>query len=137
LFISDIGRIRKVSPNGIINTIAGNGRLDYSGDGGPATSATGVFGPLATDASGNLFIAFRGDGYGSCYIRRISPDGVITIVAGNGTFGYTGDGGPATDAQLGFSGFRSSSVAADNWGNVYVADAYNNAIRVLRPVAAQ
>lgn len=136
LFISDIGRIRKVSPNGIIDTIAGDGRLDYSCDGGAATNASGVFGPLTTDASGNLFIAVRDLGSGHC-IRRISPDGVITIVAGNGTFGYTGDGGPATDAQLGFSGFRSSSVAADTWGNVYLADTFNNAIRVLRPVAAQ
>lgn len=139
LFISDTStyRIRKVSLDGAITTIAGDGSLCWvagnsHGDGGPAGSANCVNGALTVDGAGNLFIAGPGR------IRRISPDGIITTVAGNGTPGYSGDGGLATDAKLSlsFSGI-GSLITADVAGNVYIADSENNAIRVLRPLTAQ
>ena len=99
LYIADIynNRIRKVSPSGIITTVAGNGTGGYSGDNGPATSAE-LYDPsgVALDASGNLYIA----DYGNDRIRKVSPSGIITTVAGNGTVGYSGDNGPATIAEL-------------------------------------
>ena len=108
LFIADQGnrRIRKVSPAGIITTVAGSGFSRASGDGGPATSAR-LSAPagLAVDSAGNLFIADPGSdfvtggetGLQSCCdyrIRKISPDGIITTVAGIGT-----PGSPGTAAQ--------------------------------------
>ena len=142
LFIADgLGYVRRVSPDGIITTVAGNsGFSGPSGDGGPAANAR-LSAPagVAVDGAGNLFIAdpgwnfFTGDGaYQSCCdhrIRKVSPDGTITTVAGNGMAGFTGDGGPASTASLN----GPVSVAVDGAGNVYVADLANNAIRVLRP----
>jgi uncharacterized protein (TIGR03437 family) len=136
------GRIRKVSPEGIITTIAGTAAYTGpSGDGGPATKAR-LSAPsgMALDRAGNLFIAdpgwnaFTGDaGYQDCCdekVRRISPDGIITTVAG-GTLGYSGDGGPASTSALN----EPLAVAADAEGNIYIADAANNAIRVMRPTS--
>jgi sugar lactone lactonase YvrE len=95
LYIADTGnsRIRKVS-NGIITTVAGNGGYGFSGDNGPATSAQ-LYDPygVAVDSAGNLYIADTLNGR----IRKVS-NGVITTIAGNGTYGYSGDGGPATSA---------------------------------------
>ena len=120
LFIADEYNkvIRKVSTNGIITTVAGNGTYGYSGDGGSATSAklnypTGV----AVDASGNLFIADEENHR----IRKVSTSGVITTVAGNGTKGYNGDGGIADSAEL----YYPTGVAVDASGNLFIAD-YNN-----------
>ena len=122
VYISDFNnlRIRKVS-GGIITTIAGNGQSGLSGDGGPATSA-GFIGPtgLAVDPAGNLFIA---DYYA---IRKVSG-GTISTVAGNGQVGFSGDGGPATNASLDLG--EDGAVAVDSAGNLYIADAYNNRIR--------
>ena len=125
-------RIRKISSNGIITTVAGNGTAGSSGDGGPATEAQLTFpNALALDSSGNLYIADEGDNR----IRKVLPSGVIITVAGDGTFGYSGDGGPATNAQLGAAGGKGpSGVAVDSAGNVYVADTGNNAIRLLQPM---
>lgn len=127
LFIADTGanRIRKVTPDGIMTVVAGNGSRGYSGDGGPATEAQ-LSAPevVAVDDAGNVFI---GD-YTSARIRRVSPDGIITTVAGNGTKGYSGDDGPATAASI----VTPSGIAVDGAGNVYFAGA--GAIRVLRPV---
>src|SRR5262249_39412972 len=110
LYVSDWkhNRVRKVSPDGIITTVAGSGPTtseapgDYTGDGGPATAAR-LYYPtgLAADAAGNLFIADTGNHR----IRKVSPDGTITTVAGSGPTGpdkgaSTGDGGPATAATL-------------------------------------
>ena len=115
LYIADTGnnRIRKVS-NGVITTVAGNGTAGFSGDNGPATSAQ-LYDPagVAVDSAGNLYIADTGNNR----IRKVS-NGVITTVAGNGTAGFSGDGGPATSAQLN----DPQGVAVDSAGNLYIAD---------------
>ena len=125
LFLGDYsGHIRKiVLATGIITTVAGNGSYNFSGDGGPATAA-GLFDPfgVTVDSSGNLYIA----DYAHERIRYVSAaTGIITTIAGNGTQGYSGDGGPATAAEL--SG--PNGVAVDASGNVFIADSYNNRIR--------
>jgi uncharacterized protein (TIGR03437 family) len=114
LYISDgTARIRKVS-NGIITTVAGTGGIGSSGDGGPATSAELAYPySIAVDAAGNLFIADAGNNR----IRKVS-NGIITTVAGNGTYGSSGDGGPATDAELA----APTGIALDAAGNLYIAD---------------
>jgi sugar lactone lactonase YvrE len=101
-----------------IDTFAGNGTSGYSGDNGPATSATLSPGGIAVDSAGNLYIADNNR------IRKIS-NGVITTVAGNGTYGFSGDNGPATSAQL----FNPQGIAVDSAGNLYIADTFNNRIR--------
>jgi hypothetical protein len=122
LYIADTAnnRIRQVS-NGVITTVVGNGTPGFSGDNGPATSAQ-LYGPsgVAVDSTGNLYI---GDTVNN-RIRKVS-DGVITTVAGNGTFGFSGDNGPATVAQLDSIG----RVAVDSAGNLYIADTYTDRIR--------
>ncbi len=115
-------RIRKVSPSGIITTIAGNGNYGYSGDGGLATNAQlGTPFAVTVDTAGGIYIA----DYANNRVRKVSSNGVITTVAGNGIAGYSGDGGPATTAQL----FGPTGVAVDASGNVYIADSVNNRIR--------
>ncbi len=117
--------IRKVSPAGTIATVAGNGN-GSSGDGGPATGALlGYIDDAALDAAGNLYLADSGNHR----VRKVATDGTITTVAGNGTPGYSGDGGLATAAELN----APSGVAVDSAGNVYIADTNNN---VIRKVAA-
>jgi sugar lactone lactonase YvrE len=131
LYIADLWdyRVRKVSFDGIITTVAGNGTQGYSGDGGSAASAQlNVPAALAVDAAGNLFIA---DTYNN-RIRMVSPAGIITTVAGDGTQGYSGDAGPATRAQFG----SISGLAIDSNGNLYVADQLYNTIRLLQPVSS-
>ena len=137
LYIADSGndRIRKLAPNGIITTIAGNGRDGYSGDGGPATSATLNFPEQAEiDVAGNIYIADSGNNV----IRKVDTKGVITTVAGNGFGaiedndndefgGYSGDGGSATKAEL--SG--PVSLALDPSGNLWISDQGNNVIRYV------
>jgi uncharacterized protein (TIGR03437 family) len=122
LYIADLGnyRVRKVSPAGIITTVAGNGRQGYDGDGGLATAAqlNGVIG-LATDKTGNLFLV---DG---ARIRKVSTTGIITTVAGDGSYGFSGDGGPAISAQLN----RPSGIAVDSAGLIYIADDGNLRVR--------
>jgi len=90
-------RVRRVWPDGHISTVAGNGRFGFSGDGGPATSAS-LSGPEAVAAlpDGGFLIA---DGF---RVRRVWPDGHISTVAGNGRFGFSGDGGPARSAAIGY-----------------------------------
>jgi len=126
LYIADTrnGRIRKVDAvSGNISTVAGTSRFGYSGDGGPATSAwldhpTGV----AVDGSGNLYIA---DNLNNRLRKVDALTGNISTVAGTGVLGYSGDGGPATSAQLS-QPFR---VVIDNSGNFYIADYSNHSIR--------
>ncbi len=115
-------RIRKVDMNGMISTVAGNGSGGYSGDGGMATSAQ-LFCPygVAIDSSGNLYIA----DYGNHRIRKVDANGMISTVAGNGSGGYSGDGGVATSAQLWFP----ERVAIDSSDNIYIVDSINHRIR--------
>ncbi len=121
LFIADYGnRVRKVSPDGIITTIAGNGSPGWSGDGGPALSAQLQSGSVAVDKMGNIFIADS-----NSRIRKVTPLGVITTIAGNGRFGFSGDGGPATSAQLN----QPFGIAVDGNGNLFIADFANRRIR--------
>jgi uncharacterized protein (TIGR03437 family) len=124
LFIADSGnsRIRKIWANGRITTIAGNGTYGYSGDGGPAAAAQLSYpGGIAVDRSGNLYIA----DYDNHRIRMVSPAGAITTIAGNGAPGYSGDGGPAANAQLHYP----NGVAVDAANNIYIADSFNSCIR--------
>lgn len=124
LYIADDGhqRIRKVDPQGIITTVAGNGKIDYSGDGVQAT-ATSLYRPsgVALDGDGNLYIADTNN----VRIRKVAKDGTITTVAGNGAIGYSGDGGLATSASL----FYPMDVAVDKAGNIYIADQNADVIR--------
>jgi len=124
IYIVDLGnsRIRKVDTNGVITTVAGNGTPAYSGDGGPATSAS-LFNPygVAVDSLGNIYIA----DFTYSRIRKVDTNGVITTIAGNGTPAYSGDGGLAASASL--SGPRD--VAVDSTGNSYIADSSNHRIR--------
>jgi len=118
---SDYGLVRKVS-NGIITTVAGNGTCCFSGDNGPATSAQiAVPYDVTVDSAGNLYIA---DGNNN-RIRKVSNNGIITTVAGNGTPGFSGDNGPATSAELN----GPDGVAVDSAGNLYIADEGNYRIR--------
>jgi sugar lactone lactonase YvrE len=124
LYIADYGnqRIRKVDTNGIISTVAGNGTNGYSGDSGAAANAE-LNSPLgvAVDAVGNLYISDSSNQR----IRKVDTNGVITTVAGNGTNGYSGDGGAAIGARLN----RPSGTVFDGFGNLYIADGFNSRIR--------
>ena len=128
LFIADRNNhcIRQVDTNGLITTVAGDGAQGYSGDGAAATNASLSYpSGVAVDADGNLFIADTGN---QC-IRQVDTNGLITTVAGNGTQGYSGDGGPATNASLN----QPNSVVVDAFGNLFIADAANGRIREVDP----
>src|SRR5437660_1588794 len=126
LFIAEMlnARIRRVdAATQVITTVAGTGTHAFSVDGGPAASAT-FAGPadVAVDGEGNLFIADSGNSR----IRRVdAATQVITTVAGNGTGGFSGDGGPATAAKLAGPG----GVAVDAAGNLFIVDSGNSRIR--------
>ena len=133
LYIADSNnnRVRKVdAATGVITTVAGNGTQGFSGDSGPATSAS-LTAPrgLAVDGSGNLYISDSGNNR----VRKVdTATGVITTVAGTGTGGFSGDGGPAATASLNFP----VDVAVGGSGNLYIADGNNNRIRKVDGVAA-
>ena len=126
LFIADTNndRIREVDAGThVITTVAGNGAQGYGGDGGPATGAV-LYWPvgIAVDAAGDLYIAEYGDNR----VREVnSSTQVITTVAGNGTAGYSGDGGQATGAELN----SPFGLAVDAAGDLFIADSGNNCIR--------
>jgi sugar lactone lactonase YvrE len=115
-------RVRRVDTNGVITTVAGNGVGAYTGDGGAATNAS-LDDPsgVAIDGSGNILIA----DLNNSRIRRVDANGIITTVAGNGLFGFSGDGGAATHAELD----SPSDVAIDGSGNLFIADQVNNRVR--------
>lgn len=129
VYVSDTNnyRVRRIDPTGVVTTIAGTGVAGFSGDGGPAISAqlsypTGI----KIDAAGNVYVADAGA------VRRITPDGSIASIAGTGVSGYTGDGGPATSAQL-----NAWGLAFDNSGNIYIASPADNAVRLLQPIGVK
>jgi sugar lactone lactonase YvrE len=129
LFIIDQSnhRIRKVNTSGVITTVAGNGNPGFSGDHAAATSASLNL-PIGTavDTAGTLYIADTSNHR----IRKVSADGTVTTVAGNGIGGFAGDGEAATRATLNSPG----GVAVDSAGNLYIADSLNNRIRKLNTI---
>ncbi len=132
VYIADYSnnRVRKIdAASGIISTVAGDGLPTYTtlGDGGPATAGT-LSSPMAValDDAGNIYIAEPGNSR----VRKVNTSGIITTVAGNGTYAYGGDGGAATLAKLN----APLGVAVDHKGNIYIADEGNSRIRMVNAV---
>jgi len=126
LYISDNGNhcIRMINSSGIISTVAGTGVGGYNGDGIAATSAKLYYpGGICKDKSGNLYIA---DYYNS-RVRMVNTSGVISTIAGNGSLGFSGDGGPATAAEFA----RPVDVNVDSNSNIYIIDYDNQRIRKI------
>ena len=128
LYIGDVTarRVRKVDTSGIITTVAGNGSTTDSGDGGPATQAGFGLTGLAADVAGNIFISEQ-----SNRVREVTTAGIINTIAGTDQGGHSGDGGPATSAELSEPG----DVAVDSGGNLYIADLLNSRIREVIGIA--
>ncbi len=128
IYIADTenNRIRKVSASGVMSTFLGTGAADSLQDGGPATSAS-LASPngLAVDKAGNLYICDTANQR----IRELRTDGTIITFAGNGSIGFSGDGGPATAASFAFP----QAISFDGAGNLYVADRNNHRIRRVTP----
>lgn len=136
VYLTDSGtfRVRKISA-GTLSVLAGNGNFGYTGDGGQALNATLYMGSglsgVAVDGAGNIYFS---DGYNNV-IRRITPAGIISTYAGNGTGagtgfgGFAGDNGPATNAQLD----GPTDLAIDGSGNLYVCDTANSRVRKITP----
>lgn len=126
LYIADTNnfRIRKVSSAGIITTVAGTGNCCFSGDGATAVSAN-LYYPsgLAVSPAGALYISDTWNHR----VRMVNTSGIISTIAGNGTQGYSGDGGTATSAMLNVP----TGVAVDASGNVYICDRYNQRVRKI------
>ncbi|MEW2121908.1 RICIN domain-containing protein [Streptomyces sp. NPDC005474] len=124
IYITDSGnhRVRKVTADGTITTVAGTGTAGFSGDDGPATAAQ-LNGPLgvAVHSTGVLYVAE----YHNHRVRKITTDGTISTVAGTGKAGFGGDGGPATSAQL----HHPYGLAVDSAGDLYIADGQNHRVR--------
>jgi len=122
LFFCSGNSVLKMDMNGILTRVAGTGQNGYSGDGGMASSAQlGWPAGLALDDAGNLYIAENANHR----VRKVSPSGIISTVAGNGSAGYSGDGGQAVNAQLNFP----IGLAVDMSGNLYIADTGNHRVR--------
>lgn len=116
------GYIRRITATGIVSSFAGSATPGFAGDGGPASAARlNVPQGVALDADGNVYIADSGNHR----IRRVNTNGVINTIAGSGTRGFAGDGGPAFSAQLA----APQGVAVDPQGNVYIADTANHRVR--------
>lgn len=126
IFVADLEnhRIRKITRDGVVTTVAGTGVPGYSGDGGPALNAqlNSPWGILI-DKDDNLLIADSNNDA----IRKVGRDGIIHTIAGNGEEGYEGDGGPAISAKLN----TPQSLAVDAAGRIYIGDEHNDAIRVV------
>ncbi len=126
LYIADQGnqRVRKVNTAGIISTFAGTGTAGFSGDGGQATAAK-LSSPIdiAFDRWRNVFIVDKSNNR----IRKVNASGVISTIAGNGTAGYSGDGGQATAAEIS----NARGITIDTVGNIYFADLGNNVVRKI------
>ena len=128
VYIADVGNsvIRKVSLNGTITTVAGNGKSGISGDGGNALNAQ-FYIPygVAVDPAGNLYIADYGDTSGG-RIRMVNTAGIISTIAGNGIFGTGGMGGPAVTASL----QQVLAIALDESGNIYIGESQGRLLKI-------
>lgn len=125
VYVGDLNnfRVRKIS-GGVISTFAGVGSRLYGGDGGPALSAQfAVPDSIVRDSAGNTYISDASDNR----IRKISPAGIVTTFAGTGVSGFSGDGGPASSAQVS----SPLGMALDSVGQLYFADASNYRIRKI------
>jgi sugar lactone lactonase YvrE len=126
-YVADCCRIQRFAPNGVMTTVATfPPDPPYLGDGYSPLSCNFICGKtvirsVAVDGGGNIYFS------NATNVFRLSTDGTVTTIAGNGTYGYSGDGGVATAAQLSFP----AGIAVDDAGNIYIADAGNNAVRVL------
>ena len=114
-------KVKKVSASGVMTMFAGDGSSDTDGENVPATSVSVCPASLAVDESGSVYIGERGR------IRKVSGTGNITTIAGTGTVGFSGDGGPATQAELGFV----HDVELDAQGNIYFVDKQNVRVRKI------
>jgi sugar lactone lactonase YvrE len=128
VFVADStnSKIRRITPPGVISTVAGTGTSGFSGDNGAATAAQ--FNrpmALAMDAAQNLYIT----DLNNQRLRRLTPDGIVATIVGNGTAGLSGDGGLPTNAQLNLP----YGIAIDSTGNLFIADTNNHCIRKLTP----
>jgi len=124
LYIADSSnvRVRKVTPAGIITTVAGNGSMTVSGDGGQAVNAgLGGVGDAEPDAQGNLYII------GANLIRKVAPTGIITTIAGNGGDGYSGDGGSPLNASFN----NANCLTLGPTGDIFISDEFNNVVRKI------
>jgi len=126
LYVSTGSRVRKISRNGVIAAFAGTSSAGFAGDGQSAASAA-LREPhgLAVDSAGNVYIADSGN----FRIRKVDKTGKIATIAGAGQYGYSGDGGPATAASIGYV----DSLALDLAGNLYFSDPYNHCVRCISP----
>jgi len=124
IYIADSANqvIRRVDTRGTITTVAGNGTIGFSGDGGRATAAQlRSAGGIAVDRSGRLYIADRDNQR----VRRVNADGTIVTIAGNGNQAFSGDNGPATQASL----YNPSDVAVADDGTLFISDTFSGHIR--------
>jgi uncharacterized protein (TIGR03437 family) len=125
LYIAEADRISQVTPQGIINTIAGGGS-DFTSNGIPALqAAVSPFGGLVVDAAGTIYFTE----YSNNRVREVTPGGTITTVAGTGTAGFSGDGGLATAAVLN----SPYGLTLDSSGTLYIADTFNGRVRKVTP----
>src|SRR5215216_4951934 len=121
LYFVDYTSVRKIDPSGTITTVAGTGRFGFSGDGGPAIQARFEANALALDREGNMYIADTENNR----IRKVDKEGIIHTIAGTGKEGYSGDGGPATEAALNLP----TGIALDGEGNLFIACHHNSRVR--------